>query len=70
MNIQKNIRQYYRLKLVEIGLDNFERIDDKDLIQLIIIIQESFERDKLNFITKWRFFPLFQAIVARVTKIM
>jgi len=41
MNIQKNIRQYYRLKFVEIALDNFERIDSKDLFQLIVIIQES-----------------------------
>lgn len=26
MNIQKNIRQYYRLRYVEIAMDNFERL--------------------------------------------
>jgi hypothetical protein len=40
MNIQKNIRQYYRLKLVEILMDNFERIDNKDLLLLLKIIDE------------------------------
>jgi hypothetical protein len=29
MNIQKNIRQYYRLKMVEILIDNFERVDNR-----------------------------------------
>ncbi len=40
MNIQKNIRQYYRMKLVEILMDNFERIDNKDLLLLLKIIDE------------------------------
>lgn len=41
MNLQKNIRQYYRLKLVEIALENFERVENRDLIQLITIVQDS-----------------------------
>ncbi len=41
MNIQKNIRQYYRLKLVEIGLENFDKLNDKDLKFVLSIMQEA-----------------------------
>lgn len=70
MNIQKNIRQYYRLKMVEILIDNFERVDNRDLFMLTKIIEESMEKDCLNFITKWRFYPLVQAIFTRLFNYM
>lgn len=37
MNIQKNIRQYYRLRLIDILSDNFEKFENRDLMQLVSI---------------------------------
>jgi hypothetical protein len=70
MNIQKNIRQYYRMKLVEILMDNFERIDNKDLLILLKIIDECIDKDRSNFITKWRFYPLVQSLYKRLFSLM
>lgn len=68
--VQKNIRAYYRLKMVDILIDNFERIDNRDLLMLTKIINESIEKDHLNFITKWRFYPLVMAIFNRLLSYM
>lgn len=70
MNVQKNLRQYYRLKLCELVMDNFERFDNKDLALLLNVVEDSLDRDKTNFITKWRFYPLINAIGVRLAQMM
>lgn len=37
---------------------------------LVLVVQEALEKDSNNFITKWRFFPLFEAIQARVMALL
>lgn len=69
MNIQKNIRQYYRLRLIDILSDNFEKFENRDLMQLVSIALEIMQKDQLNFITKWRFFGILQNVQKRTNEL-
>ena len=69
-NLQKNIRQYYRMKYIEIVKDNFTKIYDKDLWLICSHLIESITKDHYNYITKWRSYPLFKLIEQKTAQIM
>lgn len=58
-NVQKNVRQYYRMKYAEILKNYFDKIYQKDYLLVMSHLLETISKDHYNYITRWRIFPLF-----------